>query len=196
MIATTLLLGLPVLASAQATGVQAASDTRAEAQARAQTPEARIQAAIQTAVEAGVPAVLLERKAAEGRAKDVPPERIAAAVEARARALVRASQVLRQAQVEGVGAADLSVAADALEAGVAEAVVVRINTRARGSNRVVATAVLTDLVRLGHSSDVAFARVSGAVNAGANALANLRAETVASLRARGMVGVQVDGLIQ
>jgi hypothetical protein len=37
--------------------------------------------------------------------------------------------------------------------------VVRINTRARGSNRVVATAVLTDLVRLGHSSDVAFARV-------------------------------------
>lgn len=187
-----LLVAMPAVAQAQ----NATAATAASAQADIQQPPAdvRIQAAMEAAAEADVPTVLLERKVTEGRAKNVPPERIAAAVEARARALIRASQVLRQAEIEGFGAAELAVAADALASGVPESTLIRIQTRTSGSNRVVATAVLTDLVRLGHSSDVAFARVSGAVSAGTNALVNLRAETVASLRARGMVSVGIDGL--
>jgi hypothetical protein len=189
---TGLIVGMPALGQAQTAGTAAA--VRAEAAVQQPPAEARIQAAMQAAAEAKVPTVLLERKVAEGRAKNVPPERIAAAVEARARALIRASNVLRHAEVESAGTAELAVAADALEAGVSESTLIRIQIRTSGTSRVVATAVLTDLVRLGHSSDVAFARVSGAVGGGANALANLRAETVASLRARGMVSVGIDGL--
>ena len=51
--------------------------------AGAQEPQQRIAAALDRARAAGLPVELLESKLAEGRAKNVPLDRIAAAIEAR-----------------------------------------------------------------------------------------------------------------
>src|SRR5262245_27803667 len=67
----------------------------------AQTPEARIEIAIERAQEAGIPISLLESKRAEGKAKGIPIERIATAVETRLQHLERARQAI------GRGATDL-----------------------------------------------------------------------------------------
>lgn len=84
--------------------------------AAAQTPQARIDAALARATEAGIPVALLQSKVAEGRAKGVSLERIAAAVERRGAALEHARDVLRGPRE--VDQAGLSVAADAVEAGI------------------------------------------------------------------------------
>lgn len=149
------------------------------------TPQARIDAAMQAAVEAHVPASLLSSKVAEGEAKHVPQDRIANAVEARLKSLVRASSVLDRGSVEAASAAEFSVAADALEAGVSETALVRLTKSAPEDRRVVAVAILADLVRLGQSSDAALARVNAAVSTNA-ALANLNAEVATQLRLGGL----------
>lgn len=153
--------------------------------AKAQPPRARIDAAVQAAAEADIPVSLLKSKVAEGEAKRVSEERIATAVEGRLRALVRASSTLERADVEQRGASELAVAADALEAGVSESALVRVSKSAPESRRVVAIAVLADLVRLGKPSDAALAQVTAAVTSSA-ALASLNAQVASQLRLGGL----------
>lgn len=174
--------------------VQAQSTTAsgaASAAAQATTPQARIDAAMQTAVEAGIPASLLESKVSEGKAKGVAMERIAAAVEARLEGLTRAQNALQKAGVGAYSEGELLVASEALSAGVSENALISVTTKAPAERRAVATAVLTDLVRLGYDEGAASARLDGALSSGPEALVNLRAEAAASLRARGLISTDI-----
>jgi hypothetical protein len=171
--------------AAQAQGSSAQADAQAVAQAQARTPQARIDAAMQTAARAHIPAALLESKIEEGQAKRVPQERIAAAVETRLQALIHASETMQRADIDAASAGELAVAADALQAGVSETALIRVSRSAPDERRVVAVAVLADLVRLGQASENAFARVSGALGSSA-ALANLHAEVASQLRLGGL----------
>jgi hypothetical protein len=154
-------------------------------QAQAQTPQARIDAAMNAAAEAKIPLSLVKSKIAEGEAKHVPQDRIATAVEARVKSLVRASEAMKRADVEIRNEGELLVSADALDAGVSESALVRISHDAPPERRTVAIAVLADLVRLGAASDNALARVSGAVSSN-SALANLHAEVTTQLQRGGL----------
>lgn len=180
-----LVMMVPALLLAPASLSGQSAEASATAQARARTPQARIDAALAAAGRADVPTSLIESKIAEGEAKGVALERIAAAVEARVAALVRASEAMKRADIAVRNAGELSVTADALEAGVSEDAVVRISRDAPQERRAVAVAVLADLVRLGHPTDHAFTRVSAAVASSA-ALANLHAEVASQLRLGGM----------
>lgn len=146
--------------------------------------QARITASLDVAAEAGIPLELLESKINEGQAKGVPMARIAAAVEARRAGLERAHEALAAGNVDAVTAGELSVAADALEAGVSESALVTMHTSAPSERRLVAVAVLSALVELGNASDVALTRVQAALSNGSAALADLRARTALELRGR------------
>lgn len=185
LIATMTLV--PAAVAAQGGGAQG------QAAAQAATPDARIEAAMEAAARAEIPISLLESKVREGRAKGVAMERVAAAVEARLDALVRAKDALGRADAQVVSEGELLVAAEALNAGVSEDALIRVTREAPGERRAVATAVLTDLVRLGYENGDAFARVKGALSSGAEALVNLRAEAAASLRARGLLSTDITG---
>jgi hypothetical protein len=186
-IAITLLPGALAAQEASQARSQGKAQARTEttAQAQARTPRARIDAAVQAAAEAQIPTALLRSKIAEGEAKRVGEERIATAVEARFRALLRASSALSRAEIEQRSAADLAVAADALEAGVSEGALVRVARSAPEERRVVAMAVVADLVRLGQSSEAAVARVTSAAGTSAG-LANLNAQVASQLRVGGL----------
>lgn len=145
--------------------------------ALAQTTQDRIDTAIAHAREAGIPVTLLESKVAEGKAKGVPMDRIAVAVERRETALVKASQALSGRT--DVGTADLSVAADAIESGVSAAVLKAIADTAPRDRRVVAIAALTELVKQGTVPEAALDRVKDALKRGPDALANLPAQAAA-----------------
>ena len=149
---------------------------RADA-ATAQTPQERIDAATAHAREAGIPVALLESKVAEGKAKGIPMDRIAAAVDRREAALEKASQALRGRS--DVSAPDLSVGADAIESGVSAAVLKAIADTAPRDRRVVAIAALTELVREGNVPETALERVKDALKRGPDALANLPAQAAA-----------------
>ncbi|HET9982993.1 MAG TPA: hypothetical protein VFQ38_05385 [Longimicrobiales bacterium] len=177
--------------SATAAGAQGAPQQPAEGQPGAQAATARIDAALSAAAQAHVPVSLLESKVEEGRAKRVPEERIASAVEARLHALVRASEVMRKAGEDQPQPGELAVTADAIQAGVAQSALVQITREAPGDRRAVAVATLSDLVQLGLASEQALLRVDGALSRGGEALANLRAEAAASLRVKGGVGVKL-----
>jgi hypothetical protein len=141
--------------------------------ARAQSPEERIDAAISRARDIGIPVSLLESKRAEGQAKGVPMERIAAAIQTRLQHLERAQQALNRGASD-VDAPQLSVAADAIGAGVSEAVLSEIASATTRERRSVAFAALTYLVsKEGLASNVALARVKEALAKGPEALANL-----------------------
>lgn len=157
------------------------------AQEPAQPPTARIAAALEAAVEAGIPTALLESKVREGGAKGVPPARIAAAVEARLAALVRARDVLVSQGAEAESAGQLSVAADALQAGVDAEALAQVGPGAPPDRRAVAIAVLTQLVQMGYGSEQALVQVNAALRRGPDALANLPAQARAQLRARGII---------
>jgi len=182
------LLGLaPLAGSAQQS---------AEPQARQERAEARVQTALQTALQAGVPVALLERKVAEGRAKGVPMARIAVAVETRLQALLRARTALQQARLESTTEGDLSIAADAVQAGVSDAAIAEVARNAPRERRAVAVAVLANLVALGHASDRALGQVRAALGRGPEALLNLHARSAAELKARGAgngIGLGVGG---
>ena len=137
-------------------------------------PQDRLNTAIARARQVGIPVALLESKIAEGKAKGVSIERIAMAVERREAALERASQALRGRP--DVATPDLSVAADALESGVSEAVLRAVTDSAPRERRAVAIAALTQLVELGHVPEAALDRVREALKRGPDALANLPAE--------------------
>lgn len=155
------------------------------AAAHAQDPQQRIDAARRRAESAGIPVALLDSKVAEGRAKGVPPDRIAVAVEHRLASLSRAREAMAGApRGAPVTQADLSVGADAIEAGVEPAVLGRLAAAAPADRRAVAIAVLTELVSQGESSERALARVTTALRGGSDALRRLPGEA-ASERSRG-----------
>lgn len=146
--------------------------------------DARIAAALVAAQEAGVPQELLESKIREGRAKSIAPARIAAAVEARLAALVRAREVLARGD-EPVPAGNLSLGADALQAGVSGAALAAVGADGPPQRSAVAIAVLTQLVQMGYASEQAATQVQAARARGPEALANLPAQAAARLRAQG-----------
>ncbi len=162
-----------VMAAGMALLVLAGTD-----RALAQTADQRVNTALDRARDAGVPVSLLESKIAEGHAKGVPMDRIAAAVERREAALERASQALRgRSQVE---AADLAVGADAMESGVSEAALRAVADAAPKERRVVAIAVLTQLVQMGRAPQAALDAVKDALKRGPDALTNLPAQAAAA----------------
>ncbi len=81
-------------------------------------PAQRIEAARRRADAAGIPVSLLDLKVAEGRAKGVPADRIAGAVEVRLSLLSRAREAMAGAGRGALSAAELSAGAYALSAGV------------------------------------------------------------------------------
>lgn len=180
-----LMLLAPRVILAQDATAQGQTQGQARAQDETRTPQARIDAALSAAAEAKIPAELIRSKVAEGEAKRVPPERIAAAVEARVSSLVRASETMKRADVEVQNAGELAVAADALDAGVSETALISVSRETPPERRTVAIAVLADLVLLGNASERALTRVSAAVRSNA-ALANLHAEVSTQLRAGGI----------
>jgi hypothetical protein len=190
--ALTVLTGVTVLLPTAASAQSAGADARGEAALRASTAtaqdaQARIQAVLDAAVEAGIPVRLLENKVTEGRAKGVAEGRIALALETRFASLTGARETLAEGGIATVTEGELSVAADAVDAGVSPEALVDVFGASEGERRAVATAVLASLVQLGVGSTEAVARVQGALAAGAGALANLHAEVAAQLRAGGLV---------
>jgi hypothetical protein len=164
-----MLLVIPICALAQAAG-DAAS---------------RIETAIQRARAAGLPVALLESKVNEGRAKGVPEERIAAAVEQRLESIGRARDMMRR--IPDITATDLSVGADALEAGIGEDVLMSLVRGAPGTQRAVAVAVLTQLVHLGEAPRPALEMVRQALQRGPAALQRLPAEVASRQQLRDLV---------
>jgi hypothetical protein len=154
---------------------------------------ARVEAALDQALEVGIPLDLLNLKIAEGKAKGVPMDRIAAAVEKRLEALTQAREAMTKAGLESTTEGELSVAADAVQGGVSQTALAAISERAPGESRAVAIAVLTDLVALGHASDQALTQVQAALARGPEALANLGAETAGQMRGDGSVGIGAGG---
>ncbi|HEX2081331.1 MAG TPA: hypothetical protein VHG08_26745 [Longimicrobium sp.] len=155
------------------------------AAAHAQDPQQRIDAARRQAEQAGIPVALLNSKVAEGRAKGVPMDRIAAAVERRLTSLSRAREAMGGAPRNApVTQADLSVGADAIEAGVSPEVLGRLTVAAPADRREMAIAILTQLVRDGESSERALERVTAALQRGPEALRRLPGEGSAE-RGRG-----------
>lgn len=185
VVLTMPLVSRTVSAQDEGTQGQVQAQGQSQSQAQARTPQARIDAAMSAAAEANIPAELIKSKVAEGEAKRVPPERIAAAVEARVTSLVRASETMKKADLTVQNAGELSVSADALDAGVSESALISVTREAPPERRTVAIAVLADLVLLGNASDRALTRVSAAVRSSA-ALANLHAEVASQLRAGGI----------
>jgi hypothetical protein len=150
--------------------------------------DARVEAALDAAVKAGIPVPLLERKIAEGKAKGVPMDRIAAAVEKRLDALTQARDAMTRANVASTTEGELSVAADAVQGGVSQTALATISQSAPQDRRAVAIAVLTDLVTAGQTSEVALTQVQAALARGPEALANLRTESAAGVQANGSAG--------
>lgn len=122
-------------------------------------PAQRIDAARRHADATGIPVSLLDLKVAEGRAKGVPADRIAGAVEIRLSLLSRAREAMVGAGRGSVSAADLSAGADALAAGVTTEALASLARSAPGDRRAVAIAVLAQLVQEGDRSDRALERV-------------------------------------
>lgn len=122
-------------------------------------PAQRIEAARRRADATGIPVSLLDMKVAEGRAKGVPADRIAGAVEIRLSLLSRAREAMAGAGRGGLSAADLSAGADALSVGVSTEALGSLTRSAPGDRRAVAIAVLAQLVQEGDRSDHALERV-------------------------------------
>lgn len=140
--------------------------------AAGQDPQRRIDTARRQAVASGLPVAVLDDKVAEGRAKGVPLERIALAVEHRLGALGRARDVMGRT----TPAADLAAGADALDAGVTPEVLAELSRAAPQAQRAVAVAVLAQLVREGVASERALQRVQAALQRGPDALRELPAQ--------------------
>jgi hypothetical protein len=140
----------------------------------AQDADEQIQSALERAQEAGIPVASLQSLVDEGRAKGIPMDRIADAVQARMDGLARAQQAL--AGVPDVETADVEVGADALGSGVSEAVLAEIANTAPSERRTVAIAALSSLVDSGILPEDARDRVQDALARGPEALQNLPAQ--------------------
>lgn len=146
------------------------------AAALAQTPEIRINTALSQATQVGIPVSLLESKVAEGKAKGIPMDRIAAAVESRLKGLEQARTAMNRG-AHDIDAAQLAVGADAIGAGVSEAVLEKITATTPKDRRAVALTALTQLVSEGIVPEAALLRVQDALARGPEALANLAARS-------------------
>lgn len=153
------------------------------APAVAQTPAQRVDAALERAQEAGVPVELLESKIAEGRAKGIPMERIAQAVENRLAVLQGVRE--RIGERWEFSGSELGVAADAAQSGVSEEVLESIAANAPRDRRAVAIAALTQLVQLGERDEDALQRVMEALDRGPEALMELPAQAAEAAARRG-----------
>lgn len=140
-------------------------------------PEQRIEAARRRAGELSIPVALIDGKVAEGRAKGYPAAIIAGAVERRVESLGRARLAMGS---RPVAPADLSMGADALEAGVTPEVLNAIASQAPAAQRAMAIAVLSQLVRGGEASERALQRVRAAMSRGPEALRELPGEAGAA----------------
>lgn len=138
----------------------------------AQAPQERVDAALAQAQEVGIPTALLESKIAEGRAKGIPMDRIAIAVEQRLQGLTRAMEVMARS-ADDLDAAQISVGADALGSGVSEAVLEEIASTTPRERRTVAVAALTHLVGQGMVPEQALTRVNEALARGPGGLSNI-----------------------
>ena len=166
------------------------------------TANARVETAIQHAMTVGIPVTLLQRKVDEGKAKGVPMDRIAVAVENRLAALTRARDAMLSAGLTHTTEGQLSVAADAVQAGVSQSALAAVSHSAPEERRTVAIAVLTQLVASGPLPDQAVAHVQAAIARGPEALANLGAQAgagsanaggaTASLRGSASAGARVE----
>ena len=113
-LAALVMLAAPITMFAQAPDAPGQGQGQGQAQAQGQgqgTAQARIDAALSAAAEAKIPLSLIQSKVAEGEAKRVPMERIAAAVEARLKGLVRASEAMDRAGIEARSEGELLVSA-------------------------------------------------------------------------------------
>jgi hypothetical protein len=153
-------------------------------EAQTDVPEQRIQAAHARVAAAGIPVELLDNLVAEGRAKGVPTQRIAAAVERRANGLQRASEAMARGG-RAASAAEISAGADALEAGADGRALQAVIEAARAEDGSVALAVLAELARQGVPVDRAVENVTAAMARGGDALANLPAQAAAARGRRG-----------
>jgi hypothetical protein len=152
-----------------------------------QDPAARVRAAIGRAEAAGIPVSLLEARVAEGRAKGVPMDRIAVAVERRAAALTSARDAMSGPRALSEG--ELAAGADAVESGIGGEVLRALIEGARAEDGAVAIAVLTFLHReQGLPVDQALARVKEALSRGPDALRSLPAQAAAARGRRGPPG--------
>jgi len=167
--------------TAQTAGTESATTTTQSAASADAAAEARMNIAIARAVEAGVPMQLLENRIAEGRAKGVSMTRIAAVVEKRADVLARVQTRLVESG-HAVAAGELIAAADAHERGLSLEQIANLSAEA-GNDRAAALTVLADLVANGRAPEHALLRVQTALQAGGNALAELRKTTGATVRA-------------
>jgi hypothetical protein len=158
---------------------------------RGQGAQERIDAAFARARSQGVPVTLLDSKVAEGKAKGVSPDRIAAALERRESSLERAAQAMKGH--DSVADADLSVAADAVEAGVSDAVLKAITDSAPRERRAAAIAAITELVQRGAAPEAALARVRDALKRGPDALAAVGADGENRSASGGARGGEVSG---
>jgi hypothetical protein len=154
------------------------------APAAAQDASARIDAARRSVAEAGIPTSLIDTRVAEGRAKGIPLERIAAAVERRAAALAAARGAM--AGANRLNAADLSAGADAVEAGIDGGSLRAVIEGARVEDRPVAIAVLTYLHReAGIPVGQALRSVRAAMGEGPEALRTLPSRAAGARERRG-----------
>lgn len=150
----------------------------AAAQAGSGDPQERITAAMERASSAGIPLSLLEDKVAEGKAKGVPMDRIAESVEQRLDRLSTARAALSRAGHDP-SPAELSIGAYAIGTGVSEAALAAVGD-APQERRVVAIAVLTELVSQGVLEEHALVQVNSALARGPRALEDLRAQAAAN----------------
>lgn len=149
--------------------------------AAAQSPESRIEAARARVTAAGIPAALLDGRVAQGRAKGVSMERIAASIERRAASLTAALQAMAGPQRD-LTAADLNAGADAVEAGIPTADLRALTELVHGADRAVAIAVLAQLHREGLPAAAALDRVTAALAEGPDALRTLPTQAAAERR--------------
>jgi hypothetical protein len=155
------------------------------APAMAAAQEEAIDQAFARVEAAGIPVAMLESLQAEGKARGVPMDVLADAMQRRADALIRAREAMRAGGPD-VGDAELAAGADAIQAGVGEAVLAALAQNTAGSNqRVAATAALGVLVELGHVPYEALARVEEALARGPESLGALHGEAMQARTRRG-----------
>jgi hypothetical protein len=152
--------------------------------ALAQTPEQRIESAKARAAAGGIPVTLLETRVADGRAKGVPLDRIAAAMERRVVVLERSQAALSHGGMRPTEQ-ELDVTADAMDLGVSAAVLQRLSETAGSERRGAAIAALTQLVAMDHVPAEALERVTKALARGGDALSKLPEEAAAARERRG-----------
>jgi hypothetical protein len=127
-----------------------------------QAAQARIDAVLAEAARLQLPVSVLKNKVAEGRAKNVPAEKIAAVVEARLKTFVRASDVLTRMNITARGAGEVVLLADALDAGIRENIAVETLRSIPPERREVTMSALTSMVRGGVVTELQLADVQRA----------------------------------